>query len=688
MDKKNQIGKLNKRIIDLENKIKELSVTDSPDNKTEILHQEYLLLTEELTASNEELYAANDALKDSYDYVSELNLYIEEQKALLESVFLAIPGTLIIIDKKFNIIKTNKAIENAIDNKCYTLNCNRTQVCDFCDIKEVFKTGEFIKKEVWDAEMSKYKEIRFFPIKNKKNKVKLVGEIWFDISNRKQTEEEVYALNLNLIKERSLFISGNVFVFHWKNAPNWPVEYVSPNISEVLGYTDTEFISGEVKFIEIVFKEDLYIIEDATEPAMRSKQMNVRIDDFRIKHKNGKTVWLSEYITFIYDENMNITNFYGYATDVTLRKQAEKAIVENEKRYRQVFENAPIGFYRTNPEGEILLANKALIDMLGFSSFEELKTTNTYSGYAKNSDKELFNAEMRIVGEVRRFETEWIKKNGNVLHISENAKAVKNNEGKVVYYEGTVEDITERKIIETNLRIAKEKAEEADKLKSAFLANMSHEIRTPLNGILGFLQLIQNEDITKEERTMYFEIINKAGEQLLTIISDILDISKLEVGQLSIYIEEFDVNSLFDNIYKISKPNFDKKGIELILSKQSVDDFKIKSDEVRLIQIINNLIQNALKFTEKGYVNFGYNKKDDKIEIFVKDTGIGIKPDKQKLIFDRFRQSEDFISKKYGGTGLGLSISKGLVKLLGGEMKLTSISGKGSKFCFELPLGK
>ena len=244
------------------------------------------------------------------------------------------------------------------------------------------------------------------------------------------------------------------------------------------------------------------------------------------------------------------------------------------------------------------------------------------------------------------------------------------------------------KITQAELIDAKEKAEEADLLKSRFLANISHELRTPLNGILGFSEMIQFGNISEEKCTHYAGLIKKSGEQLLLIIDDILDISKIEADQLVIHNEAFNVNQMLDDLDSLFKVQFELKDplIKLILVKGlgDVDSF-LYSDEHRIRQIFNNIIGNALKFTHEGSVEFGYSVNDEYMDFYVKDTGIGISNDKYDCIFGRFRQANDASTRKYKGTGLGMSISKSLVELLGGNIRFESEVGVGTTFHFSIP---
>lgn len=251
-------------------------------------------------------------------------------------------------------------------------------------------------------------------------------------------------------------------------------------------------------------------------------------------------------------------------------------------------------------------------------------------------------------------------------------------------------DISERKRIEDELRKAKEKAEESDRLKTSFLENMSHEIRTPLNGIIGFSTLLKYKKLDNQERIKYLEIIEQSGKHLLNIINDLIEISRIESGHIEIRFEEVNLNNILDDLFVFfsNSAKIKELPVEIILSKARHNDSSfIVSDFSRLKQILINLLNNALKFTKEGKIEFGYVEvENNQTKFFVRDTGIGI-PDKSKdYIFERFRQADDTSTREYGGAGLGLTISKGLVEIMGGKIWFESVHGKGTTFFFTLPL--
>ncbi|HAH22200.1 MAG TPA: hybrid sensor histidine kinase/response regulator [Prolixibacteraceae bacterium] len=240
--------------------------------------------------------------------------------------------------------------------------------------------------------------------------------------------------------------------------------------------------------------------------------------------------------------------------------------------------------------------------------------------------------------------------------------------------------------INTELVISKNKAEESDKFKSAFLANMSHEIRTPLNGILGFSSFLKDPDLTKEKTERYIHIIESSGQQLLTIINDILDISKIEAGQMDITLEATDIKELLKELLQQFIKEAELKNLDLILNPAHLDEPIVAStDENRLRQVFCNLMSNAIKFTSEGTIEFGLSQKGNFIEFYVKDSGIGISTEDQSVIFEPFRKVASKTNQLFGGTGLGLAISKALVEKLGGTLSVTSSKNEGATFIFTIP---
>jgi PAS domain S-box-containing protein len=284
-------------------------------------------------------------------------------------------------------------------------------------------------------------------------------------------------------------------------------------------------------------------------------------------------------------------------------------------------------------------------------------------------------------------ESEFSKKDGSKLPVEINFNYINHEEKEYAF--AFIRDIADRKLREENLRKAKEKAEEADKLKSAFLANMSHEIRTPMNAIIGFSDLLLQDETSREEKTEFVSIIKNSGDTLLKLIDDIIDISLIEAGQMKMNPTRFNLNNLLKELirfYQQEKVRVGKPDLDIRLNEANFNDkITLYTDKVRFRQIIINLVGNALKFTDKGFIEVGYSQNASGIlNIFVKDTGIGIPQEKLAVIFERFIKVQD-ARKMYGGTGLGLAISRKLVEQMGGSLNVSSELEKGSVFEFTIP---
>ena len=375
---------------------------------------------------------------------------------------------------------------------------------------------------------------------------------------------------------------------------------------------------------------------------------------------------------------------------ITERKNAENSLMESRKQLFDIIDNTPALIYTADIDGRLLLANRAVLDL--FTIEREAITGKTRMEFMpmeiaeqhRQNDLEVMEKKQSVV-----FEETNIEQDG--LHTYYTIKfPLFNSSGKVYSVCGISLDISNRKTMEEQLRIAKEKAEESDRLKTAFLQNMSHEIRTPMNAIMGFAQLIPDNFDDKDKLGLFSNIINQRCEDLLEIINEILDISKIESGQLPIHFEECNLPDLFNELYTSFIPHrqkINKEHIDFVVStmfdpSQSV----IITDMVKLRQIFINLINNAFKFTSKGKIEMGcYFDEKRTLVFYVSDTGVGIAVEKQPVIFQRFTQLDNGHDVNMSGTGLGLAIVKGLIELLGGEIWLESQPGIGSKFYFTFP---
>ena len=374
--------------------------------------------------------------------------------------------------------------------------------------------------------------------------------------------------------------------------------------------------------------------------------------------------------------------------DISERVETEKKLQQNEIKFKTLFEYAGDAILVGDENGYIVDMNGRFSELTGYDRNELIgyfvEKIFTKESLKRNPLKfDLLKKVPLIISE-----REVLCKDGRIIPIEMNTTLMENN-----YHLAIIRDLSERKknqleLMEKNmeLQLAKEKAEENDKLKSEFLANMSHEIRTPMNGILGFARMLGEDDIDKEQQKFYIDIIENSSNQLMRIIDDILEISILETKQVKIVEHPINLNRLFLELFTIYDHQAKNNKTPLYLKTVLPDDkVTIYVDDVKLRKVICNLIDNALRYTNEGYIELGYELKGDALYIRIKDTGIGIPKDKQKKIFERFSQADKHLSREYGGLGLGLSIAKENTELMGGKILVASEEGKGSEFTLVIP---
>ncbi|BBE15931.1 diguanylate cyclase/phosphodiesterase with PAS/PAC sensor(s) [Aquipluma nitroreducens] len=442
---------------------------------------------------------------------------------------------------------------------------------------------------------------------------------------------------------------------------------------EVLGKTDLETYGPEVGMRG--FTDDKKVI-DSGEAVLN------REEDFW--DENGIQRWLITSKIPLTEENGEIIGLVGIGRDITEQKLAQEKIL----KLSMGIEQSSATIVITDINGSIEYVNPAFTATSGWSE-EEAISLNHQILKSGNMESAVYIDLWETIssGNVWRGELQNRKKDGSLYWEWATITSIKNDKGIITNYIAIKEDITERKKMQAELIQAKEKAEESDRLKSAFLANMSHEIRTPLNSIIGFSELLGDPSFDEQQKDEFRQTIVDNGNNLLFIISDIMDFSMLEAGQMKIRKELISVRKLLTELQNDFSKKAIQKGIEFrIALSQNTPDVQIESDLYRIRQIFNNLIGNALKFTLKGYIEIGYQVENNIVTFHTKDTGIGIDSAYHQSIFERFRQVDLAKTRKYGGNGLGLAISKNLVELLGGTIWVESEPDKFSNFIFTIPI--
>ena len=404
--------------------------------------------------------------------------------------------------------------------------------------------------------------------------------------------------------------------------------------------------------------------------------------------KNGSLIWGSTSVSIIRNKKDEVQFFLVMIEDITSRKKAALELDNSVSMLRATLESTEDGLLVVDSSEMIVQVNQKFIEM--WTIPEDILATGEDNLALEYVKSQLINPET-FLENVKNLYNEPEATSFDLLEFNdgrfyERYSQPQKINGVSVGRVWSFRDITQRRKAEADLLAAKERAEESDMLKTAFLHNVSHEIRTPMNAIIGFTTLLKEPDLSEADRHQYSDIIFQSGGQLLSIINDIVDIANVESGQAKVNLSEFNLNSALKGLNEQFSITGKQNNVSINLKMSiSDEDSVIITDNTKLVQILSNLINNAIKFTKNGQIDFGYILKGKFLEFRVKDTGIGILPEHLSKIFDRFYQVDSAISRQYSGTGLGLSICKGYVELLGGTLTVESESGTGTLFIFTIP---
>ncbi len=468
--------------------------------------------------------------------------------------------------------------------------------------------------------------------------------------------------------------------------------YFSPGFFYHLGYRHEEIPTSNKAWLELLHPQDVEYFQSSIkgQNVPHSRHGEPLILEFRVQNKQGEYVDVQSTGKAVeWDLQGKAVMRRGTLRDISVQKQVESEL----RKLSQAVEHSPAMVIITDIQGNIEYVNPKFTEVTGYTASE---------AYAKNprflqsglTNKNLYKDLWQTIsaGKEWRGEIQDRKKNGEIFWESMSISVVRNAEGEITHYVGIKEDITARKEAEHLLAVAKDEAEQANRFKSNFLANMSHEIRTPMNAIIGLAHLVLQTDLNNRQHE-YLKKIKNSAQNLLGIINDILDFSKIEAGKLEIEETAFQLNQVLENLVGLVSLRAEEKGLELSLKRDARVPNDLVGDPLRLGQILLNLVQNAIKFTELGKVEVDVklvNVQPDRVSIAftVSDTGIGIEAERLPRLFEAFEQVDSSSSRQYGGTGLGLSICKQLVELMHGELSAQSVPGEGSSFGFVLELGR
>lgn len=554
---------------------------------------------------------------------------------------------------------------------------------------KVVETGEHVHYENYVAELDQYFEVTVYRNMPGQFAV-LVTNTTERVKSRKQLEELYERLKDSEARFRLAMEATSDGLWDWNLITN--EVYYSPGYFKMLGYDENDFKKHYKTWTSLLFPEDKDSAIQRVDEAIRSGSNSYSLE-FRMTTKSGDWIWvLSRGKVVEWDENGKPTRLIGTHSDITARKLYEEEVLRTKETYLNIFNSVKEAIFILSSKGTFLDVNRSALHMYGYSRSEIIGQTPVFLAAPDRNDIQGLLKTFYMVfelGGTSQFEFWGKKANGEIF-----PKEIIVSKGKYFGQDviiATARDITLQKQLIEELTQAKDAAIESDTLKSAFLANMSHEIRTPMNAIIGFSQFLEDDELRPDEKKEYLSIINQKGKDLLQLIDDILDLSKIEAGQLTLFLSNGDVATVvyevvntFKSQNRLEEYHFDKK-VEIRIGKTNPTSLECKTDFYRLKQVLNNLVSNAMKFTEEGYVEVGYELIDDEIQFYVKDTGIGIHPESISKIFERFRQGDEYYqTRKYGGTGLGLSICKGIVNVLEGNIWVESEFGMGATFYFTI----
>jgi len=564
---------------------------------------------------------------------------------------------------------------------------------------------EFIKKDGSKIEFL----ISGAPLFDKHGNI--VGSIgtMTDISERKKIEQ---ALIESEEKFRSIVqaLNDSITIVNTEGK----VTYQSLSATKTFGY-ELDEIEGE-NLLNYFHPDDIALAQKELAEVYESANDGLP-SLFRIKHKKGHYVYI-EAVGINMIANKAINGIVFVSKDVSDRIRTEKLLKNSEERYRITIEQTGQLVYDLDLPSSQIIWSGAVEQLTGYKPNEVKEVTLSSWVNMLHPDDQvtaltLLNEAVSKLGHFNaeyRFKT----KNGEYKFVEDNGIVLPDENGKPLRMLGSMKDISDRKKAEYALRLksneieiqneeyqqlneellqtnefliqAKKRAEESDRLKTAFLTNISHEIRTPMNGILGFAELLKMPGLSDQKNEEFVNLIEQSGLRMLNIINDIVDIAKIESGQIQFHYQQTQVNDLITQLNAFFSPEAQKKGINLTFETGLPDNRSIIDiDQTKLHQILTNLLKNSLKFTNSGSIHFGYYLSGKMLEFFVKDTGIGIYPEQKEAIFERFIQGSMSLTRNYEGAGLGLSISKSYVEKFGGKIWFESEVGKGTDFFFNLP---
>jgi PAS domain S-box-containing protein len=535
------------------------------------------------------------------------------------------------------------------------------------------------------------------PVKDPNGKLLGVAAIYRDLTARKQVEDqllaakqaaEASAASLRVSEERYALATQATYdgIFDWNLATG--ESYLSPRFKQILGYSAAELPNDFATFIGRVHPDDREQVSARVSGNLPETAVETFEDEVRVRCKDGNFRWVASRGRLVRSPEGKPMRFIGSIRDITVRKEAEAKLAASEKRLGDILDSLYgfVGLYTL--EGIVLYVNRAPLEAAGVP-VEDVVGKPFWESYSWSHSPEergrLRTAMARAAGgEMVRYEASVLMKGGRQIIVDAAFGPLRDERGRIVNIIGFGVDITARKEAEARLLLAIQVAEVASRAKSEFLANMSHEIRTPMNGILGLTEVVLESDLNPEQRE-YLGLVKASADSLMSIIGDILDISKIQAGKVVLHPKEFWIRDLVTTtVNGLGKAAADKN-LRLTFDIHPAISDVLLGDPDCLRQVLVNLLGNAIKFTSVGEVKLSLEisaDSSDHVLFRVHDSGIGISPDQRQRIFEPFTQVDGSSRREFGGTGLGLAISAQLVEMMGGEIWVVSDGRSGSTFHF------
>jgi PAS domain S-box-containing protein len=616
---------------------------------------------------------------------------IKEKEEKISAILNSLTSSVCVIDSTGRILQVNdtwRKFGQENDNKLTTSLESEYNYFDVCNADPLDKHASSVAKGLYSLLNDEVKIFEYVYPCHSPDK-----EQWFLLrANLMKTKEKQIVIshtditeNKRLEEDQRWLIQQSQLAIQTAKLGVWVLDLASGHLEwndqllEIYGLSRDEFKQDLDPWRHQLHPEDADYANERLGQIFEGK--SVFGVEFRIIRKDGEIRYIDASGTPVYKEN-ELVQLIGINQDVTEQKEREKALEQSDR----VFNVALDMFCIAGFDGYFKYLNPAWERTLGWTTAELMAKPWLEYVYPEDKSKTENVKSVLVDGkEVYQFENRYMCKDGSVKWLSWNSQPYADESIMI----GAARDITQSKRVESQLIDAKIRAEESDRLKSAFLANMSHEIRTPMNGVIGFSDLLRNDDLSSEERHRYLEIVDRNSKQLLNLIDDIIDIAKMESEQLKISLKSCELDLILSDLEEIfneiklasGKPN-------LVFVAHVPEDFKdlaIITDCFRLRQVLTNLLNNAVKFSKNGTISFGFDLKQNDLVFYVKDQGIGMSEDNLDKIFERFKQIDQLDELNYKGSGLGLSICRGIIGLLGGTISVKSELNVGTEFTFTIP---